>query len=305
MRLAAKAEMLVRLRTWGGRSVHTRVSLPGELQRPPIGTRRLCRPWDTNPRKSIANGRGSSLAGPSAAGRRHRVPMEGFTCLSKAYPRSLPTNRDGLTNDPFRKLRRMICILSAILALAYYPGAGAVTVLVDAAWAQAGIDSAGDRCINDLLLNLKAGDRFELLTTKVAAQDDMNRLVRFKTHRRPAVRRAELLATRRVLNEVLAGNAPATWPSLAQALARAAALPNPDTRLDRRVIVVGALSAAEPPAVDPALQRLLRARRIIIVDLARLDPTLHEARLTAWRRFFATAGAGPVTILTLSDMQSQ
>lgn len=197
---------------------------------------------------------------------------------------------------------RTIRILTAAIVMGLGQNAGAVTVLVDAVWVRAGFGSAGDRCLDNVLLDLKPGDRLDIIMPALDKSATLSPLVDFTLHRRPSVRSAELVATRRLLNRVLATADPTDWPSLTQILAHLAASPSSAMRGERRYIIVAALTAADPPAIDLALQRLLRGRHIIIVNLARLDSKLHDARLKAWRGFFTAAGAMQLDILPLSAL---
>lgn len=180
--------------------------------------------------------------------------------------------------------------------------AGAITVLMDAAWVRAGFGSAGDRCLNDILLDLKPGDRLDMSMPALDKSTTPRVHIDFTAHRRPGVRGAELVATRRLLNRILATADPAGWPSLPQILTHLTASPNSAKRQERRYIIIAALTAANPPAIDLALQRLLRGRQITIVNLAPLDSKLYAARLKSWRGFFTEAGAVQLDILPLSAL---
>lgn len=197
---------------------------------------------------------------------------------------------------------RTIHILMATVIMALGQNANAITVLVDAAWVRAGVGSAGDRCLDDVLLNLKPGDSLNLIIP--ALDQSVTRVphTEFTLHRRPGVRAAQLIAARRLLNKALATVDPTEWPSLAQTLTHLAASPNPNQRQERRYVIIGALTAADPPAVDLALRRALRGRSIVIVDLARLDSDLRQSRRKAWRDSFAAAGVAQLAIQSLPDL---
>ena len=192
---------------------------------------------------------------------------------------------------------RAIRLLIAAMVMSLCQSANALTVLVDAAWVRAGLGSAGDRCLDDALLDLKPGDRLDLILPTLGESTTLSPIVGFILHRRPSIRAAELIATRRLLNRVLATADPSDWPRLTQILTRVAATPDPDRGREGRYVIIGALTAANPPAVDLALQRLLRGRQITVIDLAPLNSKLYDSRLKAWRRFFAAAGAVQVAIL--------
>lgn len=195
---------------------------------------------------------------------------------------------------------RMIRILMATVVMGVCQNADALTVLVDSAWVRAGFGSAGDRCLDGVLLDLKPGDTFNLILPALDEGATPGPLIGFTAYRRPSVRAAELIATRQRLNQVLATADPTDWPSLAEILAQVAAASDPDKRRELRYVIVGALIATDPPTLDLALQRLLRGRRITIVDLAHLDPELRESRIKAWRDFFTTAGVVQLAILPVA-----
>lgn len=192
---------------------------------------------------------------------------------------------------------RAIRLLIAAMVMSLCQCANALTVLVDAAWVRAGFDSAGDRCLADTLLDLKPGDRLDLILPTLGESATLSPIVGFTLHRRPSVRAAELIATRRLLNRVLATADPSDWPSLPQILTRVAAALDPERSWESRYVIIGALTVAKPPAADLALQRLLRGRRVTVIDLAPLSSKLYDSRLNAWRQFFTAAGAVQVAIL--------
>lgn len=194
---------------------------------------------------------------------------------------------------------RTTSILMAAIVMGLSQNTHAVTVLVDAAWVRAGLGSASDRCLDKILLDLKPGDTLEIIIPALDASAAVNRLAAFTAQRRPGVRAAVLIATRRLLNQVLASAEPTDWPSLAQILTRLAAASNSDRRRANRYFIVGALTAADPPAIDLDLQRLLSGRRIAVVTLPQPNTGRLNARLEAWQRFFATAGVAQLEILHL------
>ncbi|HET8701486.1 MAG TPA: hypothetical protein VFL97_07455 [Nitrococcus sp.] len=197
-----------------------------------------------------------------------------------------------------------IRILVAAIVMGLCQNAGAVTVLLDAAWVRAGFGSVGDRCLDDVLLDLKPGDRFALIIPTLGRSATLSPLVGFTTHRRPSVHTAELIATRRLLNRILATADPSHWPSLAQILAQLAASAYPANPQDNRYVIIGALTATDPPTVDLALQQLLHGRRVTIVDLAPSGSKLYDTRLKAWRNFFAATGTVQPDILPLSALST-
>lgn len=199
---------------------------------------------------------------------------------------------------PRSRLVRTLALLVAALLTGLHHKANAVTVVVDASWVQAGFGSAGDRCLDEILLQLHAGDTLEVIVPAPEASPALRPLVGFTLQRRPSVRRAALIATRRMLNEVLASVDPAAWPRLAEILPQLAASPRPDRHREQRYVILGALTAADPPAIDLDLRRLLRGRRITVVDLAQVDSSQRASRLEAWQRFFSAAGVGRLDILS-------
>ncbi|MDN5849001.1 MAG: hypothetical protein L0H63_05090 [Nitrococcus sp.] len=194
---------------------------------------------------------------------------------------------------------RTIQILVATVLVALCQNAYAITVLVDAAWVRAGVGSAGDRCLDDVLLDLKPGDSLKLIIPVLDQSVTRVSRIGFTLHRRPGVRAAELIAARRLFNKAMTTVDPTGWSGVAQTLSHLAAAPNPDQRGERRYVIIAALTAADPPVVDLALQRLLRGRSIVIADLAGLDSELRQSRLKAWRDWFAAAGVAQLAIRSL------
>ncbi|MCO6440377.1 MAG: hypothetical protein J5I81_04675 [Nitrococcus mobilis] len=195
---------------------------------------------------------------------------------------------------------RTTSILMATLVIALSQNAHAVTVLVDAAWVRAGFGSAGDRYLDKILLDLKSGDTFEIIMPALEGETAVRRLAAFTAPRRPSVRAAILTATRRLLNQVLTSVDLTDWPSLAQIFVQLAAAPDRDRHRAERYIIIGALTGADPPAIDLDLQRLLGARHITIVALAHPDTDdQDDSRFKAWRRFFAAAGVAQLELLHL------
>lgn len=191
-------------------------------------------------------------------------------------------------------------ILMAALAIGSFQNAHAVTVLVDAAWLRAGFASAGDRCLDKILLDLRPGDTFEIIMPALEGDATVRRLAAFTAPRRPSVRAALLTATRRLLNQILASADPTGWPSLARILAQLAAAPAPNQRRAEQYILVGTLTGVDPPTLNLDLQRLLNARRVTIVTLAPPDTDgQNNVRLKTWQRFFAKAGMAQLEFLHL------
>ncbi|MDN5869602.1 MAG: hypothetical protein L0H73_02600 [Nitrococcus sp.] len=197
---------------------------------------------------------------------------------------------------------RTIQVLAATVIMALCQSAHAITVLVDAAWVRAGVGSAGDRCLDDVLLDLMPGDSLELILPALGQGATRIPRIGFTLHRRPGVRAAQLIAARRLLNQTLTTADLTDWPSVAQTLTHLAVSPNPDQSRERRYVIIAALTATDPPVVDLALQRLLRGRSIVIADLARIDPELRQSQRKAWRDWFAAAGVAQLAIRSVPDL---
>lgn len=198
---------------------------------------------------------------------------------------------------PRIRLVRVLPMLMAALLSGLPHNANAVTFVLDAAWIEAGAGSAGDRCLDDMLLHLGAGDTVDIMVPAAKAGQRLRPLVRFTQHRRPAVRHAALIAVRRRLDEILARLDPATWPRLDEILPRLAASPGAGRDREQRYVFLGALTATKPPAVDLELVRLLRDRRITVVDLAHAPSKRRASRRDAWQQFFSAVGVAQLEIL--------